>query len=271
MFSVSTLDMKYDLNYIELGDPKNKTLVFLHGLGGTLRYWNTGMEKLSKDFHIIQIDLLGFGDSPQPLKNYTTQKHLLALHSVLKTKGSFILIGHSLGAMLSIAYTNEYPNKVMGIVLISLPVFDNKKYAYKWMRKTPSGWLMTNIVIAAVTCVLTRYVAGKLFPYFLKEYPQEVLEDLVKHNFLSSTTSLWNIIYQQSIYKLLKHINQESFVHLIHSENDVTAPIKAIENLVNTNKLLTLTKLKTSAHHPWLWDNETCINIIKSRLKKIEN
>lgn len=252
------------LNYTELGNPNNNTLIFLHGLGGTLRYWHSGIENITKRYHVILIDLLGFGESPMPWQNYTQEKHLEALHNILKNHESYILIGHSLGAALSLAYIQKYKNNVKALILISLPVFDKKKDAYKWMRRKPSGWLMTNIVIASITCLFTRYIARKLISRFLNNYPKEVLEDLVKHNFLSSTTSLWNVIYNQSIYENVDLINPNIPIKCIHSIDDDTAPFASLSNFVQKHDFIKLAALKKSGHHPWLWDNAKCIDVINN-------
>ena len=254
--------MNKPLNFIELGNPENKTLVFLHGLGGTLRYWNSGLEKITKNYHVVLIDLFGFGESPMPWQNYTQEKHLEALNNILKNFEPDILIGHSLGAALCLAYIQKYNINVKALILISLPVFEKEKDAYKWMRRKPSGWLMTNMVIAAITCLLTRFIARKLIFRFLDNYPKEVLEDLVKHNFLSSTTSLWNVIYNQSIYDNIDLINPDVFIKCIHSLDDDTAPYNAVANLVQKHDSIKLSVLENSGHHPWLWDNAKCIDVI---------
>jgi pimeloyl-ACP methyl ester carboxylesterase len=216
------------------------------------------------------IDLLGFGESPMPWKNYTQDLHLEALNNVLKKYDSYILVGHSLGAILSLAYIQKYKTNVKALILISLPVFNKKNDAYNWMRRKPSGWLITNMIIAAIKCLLTRYIARKLIIRFLKNYPKEVLEDLVKHNFLSSTTSLWNVIYNQSTYNNLDLIDPSVFIKCIHSLDDDTAPFNAVANLVQKHDFIKLKVLHRSGHHPWLRDNTKCIDVINEVIKITE-
>ncbi len=247
---------------VEMGDKNLPKLVMLHGLGGTHRYWNTGLETLTTRYYVIRIDLLGFGDSPQPWQNYTLEKHLDALEKVLSSYGSFVLMGHSLGAALSLGYAERHPQAVKALILLSLPLFYSQNEAYHWMRRTPSGWLMTNMGIAALTCMFTRRIAGKLLPYMLKEFPEEVVSDLVKHNVLSSITTLWNVLYHQSLIKNLKNLNKDLKVHCIHAINDATAPYKPVQQLVNEQSPWDLTLLEKSDHHPWLWDNQQCLDII---------
>ncbi len=250
------------LNVVETGEPSKPTLVLLHGLGGTHRYWNTGLETLIQQYHVVCIDLLGFGDSPQPWQNYTQAKHLAALKSVLENYDSFVLAGHSLGAALALAYAEQHPHQVNSLVLISWPLFMSQTDAYHWMRRTPSGWLMTNMGVAALTCIATRRLAVKILPYFLKNFPTEIINDLVKHNVLSSTTTLWNVLYNQATLKDLSLLNKNLSVHCIHATNDTTAPYEPIHQIVNSLPRWTLTTLDKSNHHPWLWDNDACLKVL---------
>ena len=188
----------YQLYRVEY--PKNAPkIVLLHGLGGTQRYWLTGLETLKQHYHVILVDLLGFGDSDKPWINYTKERHLDALSKALQHLDRFMLVGHSLGAALAIAYSAKHPHQVTGQVLISLPYFATKEVAFKWLRRTPSGWLMTNMLTAVITCLVTRRVVGKFLPLLLKDYPREIAEDLLKHTFLSSTTSLWQVLYHSML------------------------------------------------------------------------
>ncbi|MCW8870083.1 MAG: alpha/beta hydrolase [Proteobacteria bacterium] len=255
--------MDKKLNCIEFGNSENQTIVFLHGLGATHRYWLEGLDKLTPHFHVVLLDLLGFGDSPRPWQIYTQEKHILAINDVLKNYSSFILIGHSLGAALSLAYAEHYPKHVKGLILISLPLFNKQPDAYKWMRRTPSGWLLTNMLATALICVVTRFLARKLLHHFLKQYPKEIIDDLVKHNMFSSTTSLWKVIYNQSILNDLVLLRGQLKIVCIHAINDKTAPYTTVQDLVKDHVDWVLYTLNAGDHHPWLWQKEKCIKIIK--------
>ena len=49
----------------EYGDPKNKTLLFLHGFGESKETWRFLVPKLSQKYHLVVLDLKGFGKSPK--------------------------------------------------------------------------------------------------------------------------------------------------------------------------------------------------------------
>ncbi len=253
------------LNVVELTG-SGAPIVFLHGLGGTVRYWSCRGASLEFPEPVLLVDLLGFGDSPRPWQKYTIDRHISALHEVLCDYENFALVGHSLGAALALIYAARYPGKVNGLVLFSLPFFGNERSAYKWMRKAPGGWLNTNMIAVALTCMLTRRVAGRLLPKIFSEYPQEVTEDLVKHNVLSSTTSLWEVLYRHDLMIDAKELPMQIPVTCIHSEDDDTAPIERVRQLVSAFPRWELIVLDGFSHHPWLWAPDICADIIARSL-----
>ncbi|PCI63261.1 MAG: hypothetical protein COB35_01315 [Gammaproteobacteria bacterium] len=251
----------YQLHRVEYGDPTKETLVILHGLGGTYRYWQTGLDKLTHKYHLVLIDLLGFGDSSKPWINYTKTQHLNALENNLADLNNFSMMGHSLGAALSLAYSSKHPQRVNRLILLSLPYFPSEKLAYSWMRRTPSGWLMTNMFTAVVTCMLTRWLVGKFLPRLLPEFPLAVAEDLLKHNVMSSTTSLWQVLYDSTLLADAKALDKSIPTLAIHAVDDDTAPYNTVVSLIDDNNLSwILISLQGCQHHPWLWKNEICID-----------
>jgi cardiolipin-specific phospholipase len=56
-------------NYIrtvEVGDPKNQTMVLIHGYGGSsVKFWKI-VKPLSQKYHILMIDIIGMGGSSRP-------------------------------------------------------------------------------------------------------------------------------------------------------------------------------------------------------------
>jgi len=53
------------LAYEEYGKEHNQTLLFLHGFGESRYTWRFLIDKLSKKYHLVMLDLKGFGKSPK--------------------------------------------------------------------------------------------------------------------------------------------------------------------------------------------------------------
>lgn len=237
-------------------------LAFCHGLGGTHRYWETQDLRNLFPNRLILPDLFGFGASPQPWLRYTLDRHLALLRHTFRGQPPMILVGHSLGAALALAYAARFPSHVRGLVLLSLPYFSNERSAYRWFRRSASGWVYTNMAAMALSCMFTRRVAGRLLPFVLKEFPVPVVEDLVLHNMFSSTTSLWEVLYRTDL-RLFANQIPDIPVSCVHGDTDTTAPVAMLKGLAENRKNWQVHVLEDIDHHPWLFAPDECIEVIR--------
>lgn len=256
------------LHIAEWGE-EGPCIVFLHGLGGSNRYWQAGAASIRHSgikAHFVMVDLIGFGDSPKPWCRYTLNRHVQALRSALSRYKAVVMVGHSLGAALALAYVARYPDCVQRLVLISLPYFGDQATAYRWLRRRPGGWLYTNMIATALACMFTRQIVGKLLPLVITSVPKEVAEDLVKHTFLSSTSSLWNVLYRYDLDKEANALAPHISVTCIHAADDKTAPLVGVARLVDRYDNWELITLMQGGHHPWFSQTERLWQIIEETL-----
>lgn len=114
-------------------------VVFLHGIGNSGLVWSDIIKGLPKDVSYVSLDLLGFGSSKKP--NYVDYNLNIHAKSVMRTvknlnfsPSSIILVGHSLGSLVSIEVAKKYPSKITNLLLCSPPF-----YLPSTNRKIPSG------------------------------------------------------------------------------------------------------------------------------------
>lgn len=257
----------YSLWRTELGAGE-MGMVWLHGIGGTHRYWTcAGPSLAALRRRSILLDLLGFGGSPRPWIRYTTAVHLAAVRRCLEgEKAPVVLVGHSLGAVLALAYAARYPEQVRALVLISLPNFGGERGAKEWFGARPGGWIYTNMWAMALCCVLTRRVAARLLPHLLRTIPRELAEDMVKHNMASWVTTLWEVLYRQDLATLADRLDRHIPVLLIHGDADATAPVGGVRQLMERRPDWKLMLLEGADHHPWLRQAADCLRTIEEWL-----
>lgn len=110
---------------MESGNKNNPLLVLLHGFPDCWISWQHQISDLSEHFHVIALDLKGFGDSdkPQSRRCYRTEVILEELNSFISALGqkSCILIGHDLGALIGWYFVHLYPDVVNKFVAVSCP------------------------------------------------------------------------------------------------------------------------------------------------------
>lgn len=109
------------------GNPADPAIIFLHnGPGGNSFLFRAGCaEALSqKGFYVVTYDRRGCGHSSQVQALYKFDQVLDGIDSLYSkynlTKS--ILIGEDFGGMLALLYAKRSPDKVSGIVLISVPL-----------------------------------------------------------------------------------------------------------------------------------------------------
>jgi len=105
------------ISYRETG--KGKTIALLHGFLENKNIWNGMVEELSRDFHVVTIDLPGHGESEvlEPIHEMgamaSVVKEILESMKVEKC----MLVGHSMGGYASLAFAELFPQMVEGLVL----------------------------------------------------------------------------------------------------------------------------------------------------------
>jgi pimeloyl-ACP methyl ester carboxylesterase len=57
----------FNTSYLDTGEvASGKTIVLVHGFGASSEYWRALYPALSKDYRLIGLDLLGYGQSDKP-------------------------------------------------------------------------------------------------------------------------------------------------------------------------------------------------------------
>lgn len=98
------------------------TLLFLHGFGGgsSSYEWSLVYPAFAAHYHVIAPDLIGWGDSEHPRRNYTDSDYLDLLHTLIThfaEPGPIIVIASSLTAGLVIRAAIALPTKLQALIL----------------------------------------------------------------------------------------------------------------------------------------------------------
>lgn len=111
-----------DIAYYEGGPASGETLVMVHGFGANKDNWLRMARHFTDRYHVIALDLPGFGDSSRPSGSYDVGTQAERLASFIATLGSgkVHLVGNSMGGHIVALYAARYPQQVR-----SLALFDN--------------------------------------------------------------------------------------------------------------------------------------------------
>jgi long-chain acyl-CoA synthetase len=107
-------------------DRPARTMVFIHGFGGSARQWKYQLQTFSQDARVIALDLRGHGLSDKPLTSYNMPELLGDVEAALKAlgvgvprAGKFALVGHSFGGAIVAEYAATHPEQIEKLVLIA--------------------------------------------------------------------------------------------------------------------------------------------------------
>ena len=109
-----------DDTLVEVGQG-SKVVVFLHGLFGSTEHWTGTMDALAEDYRSIAVQL------PLDRKGDRRSDGVRSISELTATVDRaldraridqpIVLVGNSLGGLLAIDYTLQYPERVCGLVL----------------------------------------------------------------------------------------------------------------------------------------------------------
>lgn len=125
------------VHYQEAGEKSHPVLVLVHGFASSTLVWSKVFLSLAEaGFHVIAVDLLGFGYSGKPRDaEYTIAgqaNYLMRLLDRLRIKRA-TLVGSSYGGAVAATCALDHPRKVEKLVLVGT-VNNNRPLEFKLMR-----------------------------------------------------------------------------------------------------------------------------------------
>ncbi len=95
-------------------------LLAVHGLTANCRCWDTMARELGGQRELLALDLRGRGRSDKPASGYSLEHHCADIDAMLDHLGHqrVGLMGHSLGAYISLAYAATRPQRVERLILM---------------------------------------------------------------------------------------------------------------------------------------------------------
>lgn len=242
------LHAPYTLNLVVLQSPKRprKTIILLHGIGSSTMMWNGVATDLTSDVRIIAIDLLGFGNSPNPgwaTYDARTQANCivktLILHRIpLKS----MIVGHSLGALVAVELARRFPWYISDILLVSPPIYRPSKKRIVATQKEDLLRGMYKILYRNPRNTERALLLAKRF--YIKRTGVTVASGVNVESFLAALRAA--IINQSTI----DHINDvRAPIHILSGSRDPLVVPRNLKELAMTNQSITHTVIKKAGHN----------------------
>jgi pimeloyl-ACP methyl ester carboxylesterase len=110
--------------------------------------WSPQVEYFSNDYQVITYDFLGHGESHLPPEEPVLDDYVEQLNNLLKHLDLSLisLVGHSMGALISVAFALKHPDKVKALVPINI-AFNRSEEAQKGVLNRANQILQTNKIL----------------------------------------------------------------------------------------------------------------------------
>ncbi len=105
----------------EKGEKAGPSVIFESGIGATSQNWVRVQELVSEFAHTVSYDRMGLGWSTPAVSERIPSKVVEELRAMLQAAGvapPYLLVGHSFGGLVVRYFAAEYPDEVVGAVLV---------------------------------------------------------------------------------------------------------------------------------------------------------
>lgn len=252
------------LNYVDLGEGE-ETVLLVHGLGASWRWFLEVMPSLAKDRRVISVDLPGFGASGIPPERITFKLYSRMLDAFCERLelGRVPVVGHSLGTLVALEFASDFPQRVAKVALAGGPLLTAGRFLEHPLtaRRSPrlaaalavemllvpipvSDWMARNIVTKP------RWRQAMLGPY--PRYATRLPDDLIRQlliglggkGVLAAIRGLWRDTVHHGIDDL------ECPVLIINGTDDKLQPAADVEEFLRRVPQARATLFADTGHWP---------------------
>jgi pimeloyl-ACP methyl ester carboxylesterase len=167
-----TVDLGGAVHYVDFGGAAGAPrVVLVHGLGGSHLNWCLLAPRLAADARVLAVDLVGFGLTHPEGRAATVQTAAVTLDRFVREVAGApaILVGNSMGGMVSILEAAANPDAVAGLVVIDpvLPLVRGVR---------PDRLVATMFLLYAVPGIGVRYLARRRAAVAPRELVRQLLD-----------------------------------------------------------------------------------------------
>ncbi len=246
------------------GKGKTKTIVLLHGYMESFNVWGNFADKLSENYQIVAIDIIGHGNSGIVQDIHSIELMAEAVDEVIKYLKikKFTLIGHSMGGYVTLEYLSKHQEK-----LESYCLFHSTPFADTEEKKAEREHIIELIKQGKKTQLAKKHVEKTFADINIKKYSTEIgFFKIIAVNTPDKgvIAALQGMKNRKDYYSVMKHTHikglwilgkQDNFIN-INSINEIEIP---------SNCQLKI--LEKSGHQGYVEELEKSVSIIYDFLR----
>jgi pimeloyl-ACP methyl ester carboxylesterase len=214
--------------------------------------WQRVVESLSRSFHIIIIDLPGFGDSDCPIMPFSTRQYADIVSNVMNELkiDRAAIAGISYGGQIAATFAHSYSDRVEKLALIA----STGLHEHRWFAKNDFAWKIFSLIgkhVLLKSFMLTNFASRKSF-YDMKNRPPDLVKNFHRKILQLGRREAWlnglrNVYFsEESFKKNLRELNIPTLI--IWGEMDRSLPRKFADEFHSLIKNSTLKIFPRCSH-----------------------
>ena len=249
-------------------------MVFVHGWGGSARYWESTAQALSDTFDCLLYDMRGFGRSRLPEESiellYEMEEYaedLAMLLNALKLDRVYIN-AHSLGASAATMFLNRYRERVERAILTCSGVFEYEEKSFTafhkiggYVVKFRPRWLLR--IPFAGAMFMTRFLHRPLPAVISRAF----LEDYLEADYNAALGTMLTAVSKYAAQVMPQEFTQLSMpTLLISGQYDKIIPPELGRKAAQLNHKIEYFEIPGTAHFPMLEKPEVYLKKVREFL-----
>lgn len=267
----------YPKNQAPNHHPNRPVLVFIHGWGGSSRYWEGTARTLTDQFDCLLYDLRGFGRSRLPAPDHnaaprfatkTELEHDYALEAYADDLAELLdalgldrvsLNAHSMGASVATLFINRHRDRVDRAILTCSGIFDYDPLTFNLFHAV-SRWV---VILRPRWMAAIAGLEGLFMQRFLhREIPiqdkRDFLADFVLADFDAALGTIYTSVSQHAAMVMPQEFAQIDLpTLLIAGEHDIIIPAAMGQRAAQLSSVIDYCEIPDTAHFPMLEDATT--------------
>ena len=240
-------------------------MLFIHGLGASLRYWGRRYDALASGRRLVFVDLPGVGGSDKPAAPYDLAFHSRMVEDTLAEVGvsALTVVGHSTGAAVAM-HLAATSNLVENVVTFGAPIFPSEEEARDHLAKL--GPLERSMAegsqLAVRVCRFMcehRALSRKIAPLLVPRLPAAVASDGVDHTWDSFSRTFDSLVRDFAAADWANKLGDRLL--LVYGSSDNIAPPRMARRTLEGPPAKI--EVVPGAHHLPLYKPNACIGFIE--------
>jgi len=218
-----------------------RTLIFIHGMGGRLEVWKYQISEFSKDLRVIALDLRGFGESEIPDDLTSISDFVKDINAVMNVENvkKAVICGISMGGIAAMSFYNCYPNRVSALVLADTTAQFPEDMGRKAIRELEEFVDSHGMEYLAENIVETSIMSKD-------EKDLELIKACIKYTDKEYYKKAFRTIFYTDVRNVLPEISIP--VAVLVGEFDSTTPIELSQHLTRNIEDSKFFVIKNAAH-----------------------